>query len=223
MSFNEKEFSEIVETLIKFKSGITKIPIKDTSWEELIWATLAFMYGENKVDWDPQSHEKSVDIRAKINSDDIGISAKGGVIKSGILNISSYRLTTFSTLQNKLDFIREQHTLFHFYLICARELNTKQSAVEYTVIKVSSAKLAPLEILNVKSWKTVKSGYELKKDVGFKARIVHKMSDQLWYSIPLDYFTGTEKLVRISIPVKDLGKGLIDFLKTHKSNLTDSS
>lgn len=213
MNFNDKKFSYIIKKLIKFKAGVTKVPIKDTSWEELIWATLVFMYKDKNVDWDSQSHEKSVDIKVKINRVNLKISAKGGIIKNNLLTISSYRLTTFSKLEDKLDFIRDQHKSFDFYLICAREIDKINKVMNYFVIKAPSTKFAPSGMLNPKNWKKTKSGYELDKGVGFDAKIVFKMSNQLWYSIPLSYFSSNEKLISVSIPIKDLGKGLIDFLK----------
>ena len=216
MSLNDKKFSSIIKKLIEFKSGVTIVPIKDTSWEELIWATLVFMYGDNNVDWDSQSHEKSVDIKARINKRKIRISAKAGIIKNNTLTVSSYRLTTFDKLQDKLDFIENQHNNFDFYLICAREIDKANEAVNYLVIKTPSAKFAPAEMLNVKNWKRTKGGYELNGGERLKAKIVSKMSNQLWYSISLNYFTGGEKLISVSVPFKDLGKGLIDFLAKQK-------
>lgn len=63
MVFDDEKFSKVLGKLIEFKSGTTRVPIKDISWEELIWATLVFMYGNDNVDWNSQSHEKSVDIK----------------------------------------------------------------------------------------------------------------------------------------------------------------
>lgn len=216
MSFDDKKFSNVIEKLIEFKSGVTKIPISASSWEELIWAALIFMYGDGNVDWDSQSHEKSVDIEAKVNGDVLKISAKGGIIKDNLLTISSYRLTTFYTLKDKLSFIKNQHNNFDFYLICAREIDKTNEATNYLVIKTPATKLAPVQMFNIKNWKKTKSGYELKGGSDFDAKIVSKMSNQLWYSIPINYFSNSEKLISVSIPNKDLGLKLIDFLKNSR-------
>ena len=216
MDLNNKTFSHILEELIRFRTGTTKLPIKDTSWEELIWASLVFIYGEDNVNWDSQSHEKSIDIKVKINGDSLKISAKGGVIKNGNLSVSSYRLTTFRTLKEKLDFIKNQHESFDFYLICAREIEKTKQMVTYSIIKIDSKKLAPNYMLISENWKKTKSGYELKQNKEFSAKMVSKMSDQLWYSIPFSYFLKNEILAHISISSKNLGKGLIDFLKNNK-------
>lgn len=217
MALNTQSFSEILEELIKFRTGTTKLPIKDTSWEELIWASLVFMYGEDNVNWDSQSHKKSVDVEVKINGDSVNLSAKGGVIKKDNLSVSSYRLTTFPTLEEKLDFIKKQHKSFDFYLICAREIDKRKQLITYSILKVGSEKLAPSYMLVPKNWKKTKYGYELRQRNDFFAKIVSKMSDQLWYSIPLTYFSKDELLIRISLSSRDLGKGLIDFLKNNKS------
>ena len=63
MKFDDQRFSRILRDLIRFKAGTSKVPIRAENWDELIWATLVFMFGEEKVDWDPQAHEKSVDIK----------------------------------------------------------------------------------------------------------------------------------------------------------------
>lgn len=206
-----KKFSDIIRELIKFKSGVTKLPIVAGSWEELIWATLVFLFGDEKVEWDPQSHEKSVDIKVNINGDILKISAKGGKVKNGVITISSYRLTTFNTLNEKLKFIKKQHDNFNFYLICLREIDKKN--ITYYVIKTSPKRLSPKWLVNQNNWIETKNSYDLKDGFKFDAKIVLKMSKQLWYSIPFKYFSKKEILVKLSIPCSDLGRNLVSFLK----------
>lgn len=215
MNLDDKRFSDAIGKLIKFKSGITTIPIKDTSWEELIWAALVFMFGNSKVEWNSQFHEKSVDIKAQINKSLLKISAKGGIIKNNILVVSSYRLTTFNKLEDKLNFIKTQHSNFNFYLICAREIDKVKKTINYLVLKVPSTKLAPTSMLKTGSWKRNRTGYALKNNSPFGAKIVFKMSNQLWYFIPLNYFSKDERLVSLSVPIKELGGGLINYLKSN--------
>jgi len=211
MKLDNERFSVIIKELIKIKSITSKVPIKAESWEELIWATLAFMFGDNKINWNPQSHEKSIDIKVKINDDILKISAKAGEIKKNRIAISSYRLTTYGNLGDKLKFIKRQHNNFDFYLICARKLI--KETITYYVIKASSDKLAPQWLTSENNWIETKNGYELKKGFGFDARIVFKMSHQLWYYIPIDYFSFQDRIVKIAIPLKYLGKGLISYLR----------
>lgn len=213
MKLDNKKFSKLLRRLIKFKYDTTKVPIRAESWEELIWATLAFMFGEKKVIWDPQSHEKSVDIKVKLNDNILRISAKAGKIEKGSIAISSYRLTTFNKLKDMLNFIKEQHDNFDFYLICARQV--KKDVTTYHVIKTPSKKLAPAWLTNENNWTKNKHGYTLKSGLEFKANIAFKMSNQLWYKIPIDYFSSSEHIVNTTIPLEKLGKGLIEFLKSN--------
>ena len=82
------------------------------------------------------------------------------------------------------------------------------------MIKASSNRLAPTWLVNKNNWTEGHNAYELKKGFSFDAKIVFKMSNQLWYSIPLNYFLPQEKITSISLPLNELGKGLIDFLKS---------
>jgi hypothetical protein len=213
MSIDENKFSLLIKQLLKFKIGTTKIPIKDVSWEELIWATLVIMFGEEKVDWDSQSHAKSIDITVEIDGKSIKISAKSGEIKSDAINISSYRLTTFETLEGMLNFIKSQHDKFEYYLICARQ--KVNNGIKYTVFKVPASRLAPDWLINPKNWLKDDSGFKLRNGFDFKAKIVKKMSNQLWYNIPVRYFKPNEQILDISIPNNELGKGLIEFLENY--------
>ena len=64
-------------------------------------------------------------------------------------------------------------------------------------------------------WLETDSGYELSEGYDFNARIVFSMSNQLWYSIPLDYFTDEERILTIEMPIDSLGRGLLSFLEDH--------
>ncbi|MEM3504463.1 MAG: hypothetical protein QW134_09615 [Nitrososphaeria archaeon] len=221
MNLEEKKFSELLKKLIEFKSGVTKIPIKDLGWEELIWATLLFMYGDEKVKWNPQSHNKSVDIVAEIDQNkECKISAKAGKISTKknkfFLTISSYRLTSFNSLNDMLDFIKNQHNSFDYYLICARQ--NKKEQVKYIAYKIKSTRLAPEWFLKSQNWQENNSGYELKNSFEFEAKIVKKMSNQLWYYIPLTYFSDDEKMLEIGINKDELGRNLIDFLRKEQKD-----
>ncbi|MEM0296488.1 MAG: hypothetical protein QXU35_01765 [Zestosphaera sp.] len=92
---------------MKFYLGMHRSPLTADNWEELVWAALAFMYGEEKVDWPPRSH-RDVDIVVKINGGSYKIGLKAGVIKRDkkgreFLELSSYRLTTYEKLKDKLE------------------------------------------------------------------------------------------------------------------------
>lgn len=209
MSFNSQKFSKIIGKLVEFKSGTTRVHINSTSWEELIWAALVFLYGEEKIDWDSQSHEKSVDIKANINGKVFKISAKAGSIKGGILTVSSYRLTTFNNLADKLKFIKNQHDNLDFYITCSKTIQKEK--IIYTILKIKPNKLAPNWMMKEGNWTKTKAGYQLNSGFDFKVKIVTKMSNQLWYTIPASYIK-SDILKRVEISKKDLGKELIKFL-----------
>ncbi len=209
MSFNSQKFSNVIGKLVEFKSGTTRVHINSTSWEELIWAALVFLYGEEKIDWDFRSHEKSVDIKADINGKVLKISAKAGSIKGDKLTISSYRLTTFNNLTDKLKFIKNQHDNLDFYLTCSKR--TQKEKIIYTIIKIKPNKLAPEWMMKEGNWTKTKNGYELNPGFDFNAKIVAKMSNQLWYTIPISYVKG-DVLTEVEILEKNLGKELIKFL-----------
>jgi len=212
MAIDWNQFLSLLKKLFLYKSSTTKVPIKNTSWEEIIWAALAFLYDEKNIEWDPQSHDKSADIIARLDDEDIRISAKAGKIKNERINISSYRLTTFTSLNSMLYFISRQHSLFNYYLICAREEMT--DGMKYSVYRVSSARLAPRWFLSHRNWERTQKFYRLKKGLNFEAKIVFKMSNQLWYTIPKNYFISAEIVLSdLFIPYNEMGRGMIRFLK----------
>jgi|GEM_PF-2478340 hypothetical protein len=215
MALDWRKFGKLVQRVIKFRAGVSKTPIKADSWEELIWAVMVTIYGQDQVKWDPQSHRKGVDLTAKINGETIRISAKATEIKRGHLSLSSYRLTRYGQLQEMLDFIREQHTKqIDVYLVCARQEVDK--GVRYVVFKIKPNNLAPEPLLMGSNWTKTKDGFVLRDDivkkVGFSCRIVSKMSNQLWYDIPV-HALFLQQVVDIVIPEADLGQGLLHCLK----------
>ena len=114
-----------------------------------------------------------------------------------------------------LDFIREQHTKqIDVYLVCARQEVDK--GVRYVVFKIKPNNLAPEPLLMGSNWTKTKDGFVLRDDivkkVGFSCRIVSKMSNQLWYDIPV-HALFLQQVVDIVIPEADLGQGLLHCLK----------
>ncbi|MBP7139683.1 MAG: hypothetical protein KBA47_01980 [Caldisericia bacterium] len=202
-------FEDLATKLIEFKAKISRIPIRAENWEEVIYAVLLYM--EYEVTWEPTSHTKGVDLEVKINEQVIKISAKGGKITDNQeLILSSYRLTRFKTLTKILEFLNKNATELDLYLICARE--EKLDNINYHIFKILPNALIPDEVLNYKNWIENDQEWKLNVDIGFKANIIKKMSNQLWYSIPLD-FQFLEQLTIVTISKKDIGSTLIDILK----------
>jgi hypothetical protein len=205
---NWNRFKELITKLIEFKTKISHTPIRAESWEEVIYAVLLYM--EYKVSWDPTSHAKGVDLEVKINGETLKVSAKGGkVTDDQTLTLSSYRLTRFKTLPKMLEFLHKNASELDVYLICARE--EKQASIKYHIFKVLPDTLIPEDALKPENWEENKQGWYLTAPVGFDARIVKKMSNQLWYSIPLD-FALIEKLTIVEISKKEIGSTLVEIL-----------
>jgi len=194
--------------LIEFKAKISRMPIRAESWEEVIYAVLLYM--EYEVTWEPTSHTKGVDLEIKVNGETLKISAKGGKITDNQkLTLSSYRLTRFGTLPKMLEFLNKNATELDVYLICARE--EKEDSVKYHIFRILPNALVPEKALNPNNWEESNQEWKLKTDVGFEANIVKKMSNQLWYSIPLN-FPYLERLTVVKIFKKDIGATLVEIL-----------
>lgn len=205
---NWNKFKELATKLIEFKAKISRMPIRAESWEEVIYAVLLYM--EYEVTWEPTSHTKGVDLEIKVNGETLKISAKGGKITDNQkLTLSSYRLTRFGTLPKMLEFLNKNATELDVYLICARE--EKEDSVKYHIFRILPNALVPEKALNPNNWEESNQEWKLKTDVGFEANIVKKMSNQLWYSIPLN-FPYLERLTVVKIFKKDIGATLVEIL-----------
>jgi hypothetical protein len=189
-----ERFKDLTVKLIEYRIKTTKVPVRAESWEEIIYAVLLYM--EHKVSREPTSHVREVDLEVKINAQTLKISAKAGKIKEKILTLSSYRLTRFGYLGDMLSFLKENAKEIDLYLICARE--EKKNKVSYYIFKAYPKTLVPKTMLNPINWKETASSWNLQAKTGFEATIVKKMSNQLWYSVPLDFY-GLERLGIIEI------------------------
>jgi len=110
-----------------------------------------------------------------------------------------------------LKFLCENAEEIDIYLICAREEDRK--AVRYCILKLAPESLAPQEMLNPINWEEDSQAWKLRANVGFEAKIVKKMSNQLWYSIPLD-FPGLEELTTVEISKSEIGSMMREILKS---------
>jgi len=211
---NWQRFKELVSKLIRYKTQTTSVPVRAESWEEVVYAVLLYM--EYKVVWEPTSHAKGVDIKVEINGDELGISVKGGKVVTNdrnLLTISSYRLTRYGGIESMLEFLRENAEEIDIYLICARE--EKGANVKYRVFKITAHELVPDEMLDSSNWEEDNQAWILTEGTkkGLEARIVKKMSNQLWYTISLNYLP-LEMLVEMTISKKEIGLALVEVLKS---------
>jgi hypothetical protein len=152
--FDWPEFAARTKKLIAYISAATRTPINSELWEEVIFHALRSMgekYKGESPKWISGSHAAGADIW----TDKFGISAKGGTLKKETVKISSYRLTSYDTLEEMIAFIDGPGKNFDFYLCCAKK---KDTATERTY--------------NV-------------NEQGVIVGIHRKMSNQLWIELPL--------------------------------------
>lgn len=170
----KKLSSDLIELFRSYHSLLT-VPINGTVWENLLFNSLSKQ--SDDVIWNNGSHEIGTDI--KFNN--IRISCKGGRIKGtrkDRLKISSYRTTTYKTLEEKLDFFEDKHEDVYF---CLTYKETDRH--EYKLFTFDA------NILDYRSlkWKETKKEW---KGIGtFTANIKKAMSDQLWLSLPIKLIT----------------------------------
>lgn len=207
------KFKVLARKIIKYKSQFSYIPIRAENWEEVLYVVFVHMFSKGRVFWNPVSHAKGIDLIVKLNGNILTISAKGGKITKGILSLSSYRLTRYKSLKEKLKFLKDNAKGINVYLVCSREEKTNE--VEYKIFKISAAKLIPPIFLKSSNWSKNKEGWKFtqSKKVGFEAQIVKSMSHQLWYAIVLPS-PKIELLCNISISKQSLGKLLHEVLKS---------
>lgn len=204
-----RRFSELTKKLIDFNVRLSKVPVSGSIWEEVLAAVFGYM--KYPVAWGASSHAKGVDIVVKVAGKDINISAKGGKISRDTLSLSSYRLTRFGFLGDMLKFLGENSKDIGVYFICARK-ETK-AAVQYHVFKMDSAALVPEAMMNPINWEESAQKWELRSNVGFQASITKKMSNQLWYQIPLT-LPLLETLFSLEIPNAEVGSGMMETLRS---------
>jgi len=208
-----QKFIEFSKKLIEYKAKHSRVSINAESWEEVIYVSFLNMLSDRNVFWEVGSHAKGVDIELIVENDRILISAKGGKINvKDYLSLSSYRLTRYKTIEDKLDFLHENARKLDIYLICSRT-DTRRSII-YRIFKINSLDLVPSLFLDSNNWSENSQAwiFNKHKEAGLEARIVKSMSHQLWYSIPIRN-NKLEELSNIEIAKKDLGKLLLDVIK----------
>lgn len=187
--FDWNQFSSLLLKLFKFTLKISQVPINADRWEEFIAICLKHMGKSPK--WNLGSHKSGADIWIP----ELSISAKAGKIVNGCLIISSYRLTTFDTIDEMKRFIDEGKN-FDVYLCCAR--NESKTGRTYSVYLVDADLIEASKL----KWVQTKNGWEAESPEGIVLKIVKKMSNQLWMTIPTKL---CNKIMDLTIPYSELG------------------
>jgi len=197
LNFEWKEFEKNLKKLITFYSRFSVLPINADQFEELVYTTLKHM-GKNP-EWKPGSHKPGADITIKA----FAISSKSGQVANNMLTISSYRLTRFPTLQEKLNFLKNDTREHAIYLCCART-DTKDERI-YRIFVIPATlfhAFTDTEWEEVKTKKGEVAGWKTCDSQGIKAEINKKMSDQLWIHFPLELCT---ELFQVNLQKNELG------------------
>ncbi len=194
--FDWAVFVRLVKQVIDFKTKTSFTYVNADAWEEVLYFSLRKM-GENP-EWTLGSHAKGADIKTK----KFAISAKSGKISNGNLEISSYRLTRYENVEQMADFIDDGKN-YDFYLCCART-KIAEGGRRYVIYRVPadvfSAKNAKWEDMKLANGKV--SGHRCNAKNGVCAKIVTKMSSQLWLSIPLSL---CEKILEVEYSKEQIG------------------
>tara|TARA_Y100000310_G_scaffold293155_1_gene322549 strand:- start:207 stop:767 length:561 start_codon:yes stop_codon:yes gene_type:complete len=185
MKIDYQILSEDLTTQFESYHDLLISPINGIHWENLLYNAL--LKQSDDIIWNPGSHQVGTDI----TYNGIGISCKGGRIrgkKRPIFNISSHRTTSYTTLQEKIEYLSLNHEDAFFCLSYKDDLPSHH----YTLYTFDS------DVLDYKSleWQSTKGGWKGKGPT-FEAKIQSSMSDQLWLLVPLSVLN--ERVV-IEIP-----------------------
>jgi len=181
IDLNYNEFCENFEkNLYEYHKLFIDIPLTSVHLEQLIKQALTNIKNTQNITHKIDSHSSGVDLILKQNNDTFKISIKSGAYnsKKNLLNFSSYRTTTFKTINEKINFINQEHSDFQINLAKKDNWNkTKQ----YRLF-VFDSKQFLLKNLN---FKEDESGW-FNKNEQFEIIIRKKLSDQVWYTINLN-------------------------------------
>ena len=204
--FDWDTFKKNLDKLITGISKNTITPINGERWEEVIYTILTHMKLE--PGWNPGSHKPGADLWFS----GFSISAKSGNFQGGHLNISSYRLTRFSTLEKMKVFIDSVGGKnYDIHLCCARTDHSDGSR-NYKVYVVDAGlfKAKDLAWSEMKGKRTTRTtGWRGVHENGIVVEIRKKMSNQLWLSYPLEL---CNLISDVSISKEDLGSEANYFL-----------
>ena len=174
-------FDSIEKNIIKYHEMFPLLPLKDLYWESILNKSLIEL--GHKTEWEPGSHKVGADVEIIGGVKSGRISCKGGSLTDKStrpsIHISSYRTTRFKTLDEKLSYFDEGHEDVVFSLASVKPLKSDNFTLKY-ILSI----FFPLKFSSM-SWH--KNGNDWFGEDGiYKAKITHKMSDQLWYKVPLD-------------------------------------
>jgi len=171
----------IKNQIIKWNS-FSMFPLKGELWEERL--ANAFADAGISNDWKPDgNHKPGVDFG--LDDKPFSYSCKSGVLKNGILSISSYRTTKYKTLSEKLDY-HDSPTAkpFTHYAVLVRDMDNKEQVcifIDKDYISAQSLSWHPTTSTKGKNKGKVNGWAGSSESITMK--IQKSMSDQFWYYI----------------------------------------
>lgn len=182
MSFDiliDKCVSSIKEQVILW-NNFSRFPLKGEMWEERL--SNGFANAGEPNDWEPDgNHTPGIDM--SLDNSPFSFSNKSGVVKDGILTISSYRTTKFKTLQEKLDYhdSKKAKPFTHYAFIVRDSDDTTQTCVFVEKDYINAKSLSWKENYGQRGkGKGEHNGWSGKsKKIEMKIQI--SMSGQFWY------------------------------------------
>lgn len=204
-----KEFAKAFDKRIYDYARCFSVKITDLTLEELIvqtWRSIGF-----NPEWDAGGHSPGKDIGvATLN---LGFSVKSGKENSKRLTISSFRTTTFKTLQEKLEYFDGAGKNYTHYLVLSR--HEKKACKSRPVGSITyTARMIPADIVvaSDKKWSVTPSGWASNTTDGVRLRIQKKMSDQFWFDIEKDTLDNHPDIIHLfSREINDNERGSYDW------------
>ncbi len=224
MDINLNKFGYELGKEIILYSFINQIPITSLAWEERVYNALIYSDVDNKdIIWIPGSHKsgKDIDVYNKY-----AFSCKSMVAYRGIASLSSFRTTSFNTLEDKINFIDNKGKNFTHYLIIARTYTKnylKYIAYMIDANYILASKYEWEETFGKKKKNLGKfTGWQTTQYTdGIKLKIIRSMSDQFWIYMDTNNFYENENvkiLSEVSIEKKYIGK----YWKFHRDGVLNA-
>jgi hypothetical protein len=167
---NDSVIKEIQRRIIKHHE-LYDSKVSSVLWEEILYKS--FITNNLKSEWNMGGHGVGTDVKCE----GVSISCKSGLIKGKKikkLNISSYRTTTFKTLEEKLNYLDKKHEDVIFSLVYDNQ--------KYKIFVFQQPKISNLSWTETNGqWKCVD-----KNNTWNEFKISKKMSDQFWMNLSID-------------------------------------
>lgn len=166
-----------------------EIRIKSIYWEHIFEQILKSKIEKiEEVIWDSKSHRQGTDIELHFkDKNKVHLSMKSGEVKGNFVKVSSFRTSSYKTIQEKLDHSFKVMGEEDFVIYLTYDENNK----EYDAFMVESSVL--IKKMKELKWEEKISDNGNTKFAGktddFNAAFMESMSGQLWYSIHQKYLT----------------------------------